>query len=150
MSLELPSDCNFLGSLRFVWWESLPESQLLKLGEVGEDDENGMVSDIEGVWSLGSREMLRSIRDEISVCVAMLVIVVVVVVVVALMVSRRVVVLMVVVGIVVLVMVVRESCIGVLGVVGVLYMGALEVNCAGVVGILFFGEVFMVEVAEGV
>ena len=147
MSLELPSDCDFLGSLRFVWWESLPESQLLKLGEVGKDDENGMVSDIEGVRSLGSREMLRSIRDGISVCVAILVIVVVVV---ALMVSRRVVVLMVVVGIVVLVMVVRESCIGVLGLVGVLYMGALEVNCAGVVDILLFGEVFMVEVAEGV
>ena len=103
-----------------------------------------MVSDIEGVQSLGGREMLRSIRDGICVCV------VVVLVVVAFMVAKRVVVLMVVVGTVMLVMVVRGSCIGVVGVVGVLCIGALEVDCARVVDILVLGGVFMVEVAEGV
>ena len=112
---------------------------------VGGDDDNGMVSDIEGVRSLGGREMSRSMRDGIFVCV-----VVAVVVVVALMVAKRVVVLMVVVETVVLVMVVRVSCIGVVGVVGVLCIRALEVDCAGVVDILVLGWVFMVEVAEGV
>ena len=74
-----------------------------------------MVSDTEGVLSLGGKEMLRSIRDGICVCV-----VVVMVVVVALIVAigvMRVVVLMVGVGIVVLVMVGRVACIGVVGVV---------------------------------
>ena len=83
--------------------------------ECEEDDSKGMVSDTEGVLSLGGKEMLRSIRDGICVCV-----VVVMVVVVALMVAigvMRVVVLMVGVGIVVLVMVVRVACIGVVGVV---------------------------------
>ena len=83
--------------------------------ECEEDDSKGMVSDTEGVLSLGGKEMLRSIRDGICVCV-----VVVVVVVVALMVAigaMRVVVLMVGVGIVVLVMVARVACIGVVGVV---------------------------------
>ena len=82
--------------------------------ECEEDDSKGMVSDIEGVPSLGGKEMLRSIRDGICVCV------VVVVVVVAWMVAigvMGVVVLMVGVGIVVLVMVVRVACIGVVGVV---------------------------------
>ena len=116
------------------------------MSEGGEDDDRGMVSDIEGVWSLGGREMSRSIRDGICVCV----VVVLVVVVVALMVAKRVVVLMVVVGTVVLVMVVRVSCIGVVGVVGVSCIGALEVDCAGVVDILVLGGTFMVEVAEGV
>ena len=81
--------------------------------ECEEDDSKGMVSDTEGVLSLGGKEMLRSIRDGICVCV-----VVVVVVVVALMVAigvMRVVVLMVGVGIVVLVMVARVACIGVVG-----------------------------------
>ena len=112
---------------------------------VGEDDNKGMVSDIEGVWSLGGGEMSRSIRDGICVFVA-----VVVVVVVALMVASWVVVLMAVVGIVVLVTVVRISCIGVLGVVGVLCVGTLEVDCVGVVGILVLDGVFAVEMAEGV
>ena len=31
--------------------------------EGGEDDNKGMVSDIDGVWSLSGREMSRSIRD---------------------------------------------------------------------------------------
>ena len=75
----------------------------------GKDDAKGMVSDIEGVRSLGGREILSFIRDGIFVCVA-------VVVVVALMVAMGVVVLMVAVGIVVLVIVVRVSCIGVVGV----------------------------------
>ena len=120
------------------------------MSEDVENDDKRMVSDIEGVRSLGDREMSRSIRDGICVCVAVVMVLVVVVVVVALMVSRRVVVLMVVVGIVVLVMVVRESCIGVLRVVEVLYIRALEVDCTGVVGILVLGVAFVEEVAEGV
>ena len=60
--------------------------------EDGEDDEKGMVSDIEDVWSLGGREMSSFVRDGICVCKA----VVVVVLVVALMVAMEVVVLMVV------------------------------------------------------
>ena len=31
--------------------------------EGGEDDNKGMVSDIDSVWSLGGRGMSRSIRD---------------------------------------------------------------------------------------
>ena len=116
------------------------------MSEGGEDDDKGTVSDIEGVRNLGGREMSRSMRDGICVCVM----VVVVVVVVALVVAKRVVVLMGMVGIVVLVMVVRVSCIGVVGVVGVLCIGALEIDCAGVFDILVLGGVFMVEVAEGV
>ena len=77
--------------------------------EGGENDETGMVSDIEGVRSLGGREMSSSMRDWICVSVT----VVVVVVAVALMVAMGVVVLMVVVGIVVLVMVVIVLGIGV-------------------------------------
>ena len=69
--------------------------------EGGEDDDKGMVSDVEGVWSLGERKTLSSVRDGICVCV------VVVVVVVALMVATRVLVLVIVVGVVVLVIVVR-------------------------------------------
>ena len=41
----------------------------------GEDDAKGMVSDIEGVWSLGGREISRSIRDGICVCVVVLLVV---------------------------------------------------------------------------
>ena len=116
------------------------------MSEVGEDDGNGMVSDIEGVWSLSGGEVSRSMRDGICACVA-----VALVVVVALMVASWEVVLMVVVGVVVLVTVVRISCIGVLRVVvGVLCIGALGVDCVGVVGILVLGGVFVVEVAEGV
>ena len=110
--------------------------------ECGEDDAKGMVSDIGGVRSLGGREMSRSIRDGICVCV------VVVVVVVVLMVTMGMVVLMVVVGIVVLAMVVRVACTGVVGVVGVLYMGVLEVDCKGVVDTLVLGAVFVVEGVE--
>ena len=118
------------------------------MSEGGEDDDKGMVSDIEGVRCLAGREKSRSIRDGICVCVT--VVVVVVAVVVALMEVRRVVVLMVVVGIVVLVMLVRVLCMGVVGVVRVLCIGALEVDCAGGVDVLVFGGVFMVEVVEGV
>ena len=114
------------------------------MSEGGKDDDREMVSDIEGVQSLGGREMSRSMRNGICVCV-----VVVVVVVVALMVAKSVVVWMVVVGTVVLVMVVRVSCVGVVGVVGVLCIGALEVDCEGVVDILVLGGVFLVGVVEG-
>ena len=86
------------------------------MSEGGEDDDKGMVSDTEGVWTLGGREISRSIRDRTCVCMAA-VVVVVVVVVLTLMVAKKVAVLMVVVGIVVLVMVVRVSCIGVVGMV---------------------------------
>ena len=109
----------------------------------GENDGKGMVSNIEGVRGLGGREMSNSMRDGICICVA-------VVVVVALMVAVGVVVLMVVVKVVVLVIVVRVLCTGVVGVVGVLCIGAVEVNCTGVVDILVLGGVFVVEVVEGV
>ena len=131
-----------------------PESQFLKSCKVrgkrrkgGEDDDKGIVSGTEGVRSLGEREMPRSMRYRICAFVAVVVLVVVVVVV--LISAMREVMLMVVLEIMVLMMVVRESCIGVVGVVGVLRIGALEVDCAGVVGILLLGEVSVAEVAEG-
>ena len=43
--------------------------------EGGKDDDKGMISGIEGVRSLGGREMSSSIRDEICVCVAVVVVV---------------------------------------------------------------------------
>ena len=122
--------------------------------QCGEDDAKGMVSDIENVWSVGGREMSRSIREGICVCVVVVVVVsVVLVVVVALIVAIGVmgmVVLMVVVGIVMLVMVVRVACIRVVVVVGVFCIGVLEVEFVGVVDILVLGAVFMLEVVEGV
>ena len=42
----------------------------------GADDDKGMVSDVEGVWSLAGRETLTSMRDGIYVCVAVVVVVV--------------------------------------------------------------------------
>ena len=103
--------------------------------EGGEEDDKGMVSDVEGVQSLGGREMLSSMRDGICSCVA------VVVAVVALMVP----VLMVAVGVVVLVIVVRVLrglCIGVVEVVGVLWKGVVGVDCTRVVDIMVLGGVF--------
>ena len=100
----------------------------------------GIISDIEGVQSLGGREMSSSIKDWICVCVL-------VVLVVALMVAIGVVVLMVVVGLVVLV---RVLCKGVVGIVEVLCIGAVEVDCPGVVDILVLGGVFVVKEVEGV
>ena len=49
-----------------------------------------------------------------------------------------------------LVIVVRVLCIGVVGVVGVLCIGAVEVDCTGMVDILMLGGVFIEEVVEGV
>ena len=66
--------------------------------EGGEDDDKGMVSDVEGVWSLYGREMLSSMRNGICVCVA-------VVVVVALMVAMGMVFLMVAVRVVLVIVV---------------------------------------------
>ena len=112
------------------------------------DDDKDMVSDVEGVQSLGGRETLSSMRDRICVCVAVMVVVVV-----ALMVAVGVEVLVVAVGVVVLVIVVRVLrglCIGVVEVVGVLYIGAVEVGCIGVVDIMVLGGDFLVEVVEGV
>ena len=43
----------------------------------GEDDDKGMVRDVEVVRILGGREMLSSMRDGICVCVAVVVAVVV-------------------------------------------------------------------------
>ena len=60
---------------------------------------------------------------------------------------------MVVVGVVVLVTVVRllrEVCRGVVKVVGVLCIGAVEVDCTRVVHIMVLGGIFVVEVVEGV
>ena len=127
-------------------WSSarVPQSQFLKSCKVrgkrrkgGEEDDKGIVSDTEGVRSLGGREMSRSMRYRICAFVAVVVLVVVVVVVLIL--AMREVVLMVALEIMVLV-----------GVVGVLRIGALEVDCAGVVGILLLGGVSVAEVAEGV
>ena len=87
-----------------------------KMREGGENDETGMVSDIDGAQSQGGREMSSSMRDWICVSVTG-VVVAVVVVTVALMVAMGVKVLMVVVGIVVLVMVVRVLGIGVVEIV---------------------------------
>ena len=106
--------------------------------EGGEDDGKGMVSDVEGVWSLGGREMLSSMRDGICVCVC----VAVVVVVMALMVAVGVVLLVVVVGVVVLLIVVR--------VLRELFIGAVEFGCIGVADVMVLGGVFLVEVVEGV
>ena len=111
--------------------------------EGGENDAKGMVSDVEGVWSLGGRETLSSMRDGIFVCVA------VVMVVVALMISM----LVVAVGIVTLVIVVRvlrELCIGVVEVVEVLCIGVVAVDCTGVVDIMVLGGVYVGEVVERV
>ena len=72
-----------------------------------------MFSDVVGVRSLGGRETMSSMRDEICVCVAVVVVVVVLIVAVS----------VVAVGGVVLVIVVRvlrELCAGVVEVVGVL------------------------------
>ena len=112
--------------------------------EGGEDDDKGMVSNVEGVQSLGGRELLSSMRDGICVCVA--------VVVVALMVLVGVGVSMVPLGVVVLmivVRVVRELCVGVVEVVGVLCIEVVEVDCTGVVDIIVLGGVLEVEVVEG-
>ena len=100
-SSESPSDGDFLGSLLHVWYESPPESRLLKLlqrsgkddgvwGRVGGDDTKGMVNGNEGVQSLGGREISRSIRDGICVCVVVVVVVAVVLVVVVLIVAMEV------------------------------------------------------------
>ena len=78
-------------------------------------DDKGMVNDVEGMYSLGGKEMLSSMRDEICVCVA---------VVVVLMVGMGVVVLMVGVGVKALMV-----GLGVVVLVGVLYIGAMEVDC---------------------
>ena len=111
-----------------------------KMRDGGEDDDKGMVSDTEGVRSLGGRETSSPMRGGICVCVAA----VVVMVVAALMVVMGrggEVVLMVVVGKVVLVMVVRVLCFEVFRVVGVL--------CIGRGGLCRSGAIFVLEVVEG-
>ena len=120
------------------------------MGECGEDDSQGMVSDSEGVRTLGGREMWRSIRDGICVCVVVVLVVAVVMVLMVAMGVIGVVVLMVVVGIVVLAMVVRVGCAGMTGVVEVLCIGVLEVDCVGVVDTLVLVAFFVVEVVERV
>ena len=104
--------------------------------EGGEDDDKGIVSDVDGVHSLGGTETLSSMRD--GICIS----VVVMVVVVALMVVVGVVVLVVAVGVAMLVIVVRvlrELCVGV-----------VEVVSIGAVDIMVLGAVFLVEVVEEV
>ena len=44
----------------------------------------------------------------------------------------------------------KELCVGVVKAVGVLCIGAVEVDCTGVVDIMVLGGVFVVEVVEGV
>ena len=87
-----------------------------KMREGGVDDGKGMVSDVEGVRSLGGREMFSSMGGGISVCLVAVVLMVVVGVVVLTVVVRAVgvgvVVLTVVVGVVVLMIVVGELYIG--------------------------------------
>ena len=51
----------------------------LKMREGGVDDDQGMVSDVEGVRSLDERELLNPMRDGICVCVALVVVLMVVV-----------------------------------------------------------------------
>ena len=110
-----------------------------KMREGGVDDGKGMVSDVEGVRSLGRREMFSSMREGISVCV----------VVVVLMVAVGVVVLMVVVGAVgVVVLTVVVGVVVFMIVVGVLYIGAAEVDCSGVVEIFVLGRFFVVVAVE--
>ena len=110
----------------------------------GEDGNKGMVSDIEGVRSLGGKETLSSMRNGTCVCVMVMVVVV------ALMVAVGIVVLVVVAGVVVLVIVVRELCTRVVEVVGILCIGAVEVDSTGVIDIIVLGVVFVVEVVERV
>ena len=116
--------------------------------ECGGDDTKGMVNGNEGVRSLGGREMSRSIRDGICVCLVVVVVAVVLLVVVVLIVAMEVMRLVVVVLMVVVETVVRVACVGVVGVVGMLCMGVLEVDCVAVVEILVLGAVFVVGVVE--
>ena len=95
-----------------------------KMREGGVDDDKGMVSDLEGVSSLGGREMLSSVREVISGYV----------VVVALVVGA--------VGAVGLVVLMEVLMI----VEGVLYMGAVEVDFSLVVDIFVLGGFFVVVV----
>ena len=126
-----------------------------KTREGGVDDGKGMVSDVEGVRSLGGREMFSYMREGISVCavvvvlmvavrVVVLMVVVGVVGVVVLTVVVGVVLLMVVVGVVVLMIVVGVVVLMI--VVGVLYIGAMEEECSGVFEIFVLGEFFVVVV----
>ena len=58
--------------------------------ECGGDDTKGMVNGNEGVRNLGGREMSRSIRDGICVCLVVVVVAVVLLVVVVLIVAMEV------------------------------------------------------------
>ena len=109
-----------------------------KMKEGGVDDAKGMVS-VEGVRSLGGREMFSSMREGISVCVVVVVWMVAVGVVVLIVVAGAVgvVVLKVAVGVVVLMIL-----------VGVLYIGAVEMDCSRVVEIFVLGGFFVVVVVE--
>ena len=81
--------------------------------EGGEDDDKGMVSDVESVWSLGGRVMLSSMRDGICNCMAVVVVIVMLIVAVS----------VVAVGGVLLVIVervLRKLCAGVVELMGVL------------------------------
>ena len=114
------------------------------------DDAKGMVNDNEGVWSLGGREMSKSIKDGICVCVVVVVVVAVVLVVVVVVLIVAMEVMVVVVFIIVVGIMVRVASVGAVGVVGILCIGVLEADCVAVVEILVLGAVFVVEVVEGV
>ena len=88
-------------------------------------DDKGVVNDVEGVRHLDGREMLSCMREDISLCVLVVV----------LMVALAVEVLMVLVGVVVLMIVVGAVC-----------LGAVEVDCSGVVDTFVLDGVFVVVV----
>ena len=50
----------------FLWFLLYLLKVWEKMRESGEDDDKGMVSDIEAVWNLGGKEMSRSIKDGIG------------------------------------------------------------------------------------
>ena len=79
----------------------------------GEDDDKGMVSNVEGVRSLGGRETLSSMRDGICACVAVVLVVVALIVAVSLVATGGVV-------LVIVARVLRKLCAGMVEVVGVL------------------------------
>ena len=90
-----------------------------KIREVEVDDDKGMVNYVESVQNLGGREMLTCMREEISVCVVVVVV------------------LTVVVGVGELMMVVGMVC-----------FGEMEVDCSGVVDTFVLGGDFVVLVVE--
>ena len=57
-------------------WSSCNVFRKMREGEM--DDDRSMVNEVEGVWNLVRREMLRCMREEISVCVELMLLIAVV------------------------------------------------------------------------